>query len=53
MPQLTRLVISFIFVGLIGAGSAFAQAFDTKATAAYVLDQTTGTVLMSKNASTC
>ena len=50
MPQLTRLVISFIIVGLIGAGSAFAQAFDTKATAAYVLDQTTGTVLMSKNA---
>ena len=27
-----------------------AQAFDTRATSAWVLDQTTGTVLLSKNA---
>ncbi len=50
MPRLTRLVISSIVIGLLWAVSAAAQAFDTKATAAYVLDQTTGTVLMSKNA---
>jgi len=50
MPRLTRLVISSISIGLLWAVSAAAQAFDTKATAAYVLDQTTGTVLMSKNA---
>ncbi|SHG81729.1 D-alanyl-D-alanine carboxypeptidase (penicillin-binding protein 5/6) [Cognatiyoonia sediminum] len=50
MPRLTRLVISSIAIGLLWAVSAAAQAFDTKATAAYVLDQTTGTVLMSKNA---
>ena len=30
--------------------AAFSQALDTKATAAYVLDQSTGTVLLSKNA---
>lgn len=35
---------------LIGASAIAAHAFDTKAKAAYVLDQTTGTVLMSKNA---
>ena len=29
-----------------------AHAFDTKATAAYVIDQTTGTVLLAKNADT-
>lgn len=34
---------------LIGASAIAAHAFDTKAKAAYVLDQTTGTVLMSKN----
>ncbi len=32
--------------------SGAARAFDTRATAAYVLDQTTGTVLLSKNADT-
>ncbi|MFK7754806.1 MAG: D-alanyl-D-alanine carboxypeptidase family protein [Sedimentitalea sp.] len=38
---------------LLGALTALpAAAFDTSATAAYVLDQTTGTVLMAKNADT-
>ena len=32
------------------AGLAQAQAFNTKARAAYVLDETTGTVLLDKNA---
>lgn len=34
----------------LGAGQAVAQAFNTKARAAYVLDETTGTVLLDKNA---
>ena len=32
--------------------TAVAQAFDTRATAAYVIDQTTGTTLLSKDADT-
>lgn len=32
--------------------TAVAQAFDTRATAAYVIDQTTGTILLSKDADT-
>lgn len=35
---------------LVSASAAPAQSFDTRATAAYVLDHSTGTVLLSKNA---
>jgi D-alanyl-D-alanine carboxypeptidase (penicillin-binding protein 5/6) len=35
---------------LLWASSLWAQAFETRASAAFVLDQTTGTVLLSKNA---
>jgi D-alanyl-D-alanine carboxypeptidase (penicillin-binding protein 5/6) len=41
---LVALVLSLV------AGAVLAQAFDTKAGAAYVFDQTTGTVLLAKNA---
>ena len=37
---------------VIGAQACFAQTFDTRATAAYVFDQTTGTVLLTKNEDT-
>lgn len=37
-------------LSMIAAGAAFAQALDTRATAAYVYDQTTGIVLLEKNA---
>ena len=37
---------------VIGAQACFAQTFDTRATAAYVFDQTTGTVLLTKNEET-
>ena len=39
-------------VSLMWALSSAAQTFDTRATAAYVLDQSTGTVLLDKNANT-
>lgn len=39
-----------ILAGLSLGLPAMAQSFDTRATAAYVLDQTTGTVLLAKNA---
>lgn len=39
-----------IFIILTLALSAQVHAFETKATSAYVMDQTTGTVLLSKNA---
>ncbi|MEL6960491.1 MAG: D-alanyl-D-alanine carboxypeptidase family protein [Pseudomonadota bacterium] len=39
-----------VIVGAVLAPMATAQAFDTRATAAYVYDQTTGTVLLEKNA---
>jgi len=44
--MLARLTAVFIFF----AGAASAQIFDTRAEAAYVIDQRTGTVLLSKNA---
>ncbi|WP_246139511.1 D-alanyl-D-alanine carboxypeptidase family protein [Phaeobacter marinintestinus] len=44
------LLRSTLAVLLLCASTSTALAFDTKARAAYVLDQTTGTVLMSKNA---
>ncbi|SNR80865.1 D-alanyl-D-alanine carboxypeptidase family protein [Puniceibacterium sediminis] len=43
-----RLVIAGVSVAALLAGSA--QAFDTRARAAFVLDQSTGTVLLAKNA---
>lgn len=45
-----RLVASVLLMALPVA--ALSQAFDTRATAAYVIDQTTGTVLLSKDADT-
>ncbi|WP_296425089.1 D-alanyl-D-alanine carboxypeptidase family protein [Yoonia sp.] len=42
--------IRFVILGVsLSATAAFAQTFDTRATAAYVFDQTTGTVLLAKN----
>ena len=38
------------FALCVSGAAAIAQAFDTRATAAYVFDQTTGTVLLDKNA---
>ena len=44
---------SSLFMAIVGcvfsATTALAQTFDTRATAAYVFDQTTGTVLLAKN----
>lgn len=48
--SLRRLLASALLPLILIAPSA--QAFDTRATSAYVLDQTTGTVLLSKNAET-
>ncbi|MFZ3583873.1 D-alanyl-D-alanine carboxypeptidase family protein [Loktanella sp. DJP18] len=48
MFSLTRPLILLLLC--ISAGAASAQAFNTKARAAYVLDATTGTVLLEKNA---
>lgn len=42
----TGFACAFVFATTIGT----ATAFETKATAAYVLDQTTGTILLEKNA---
>ncbi|SLN38590.1 D-alanyl-D-alanine carboxypeptidase family protein [Pseudooctadecabacter jejudonensis] len=42
--------IAALALSLGAATSPLAQGFDTRATAAYVIDQTTGTVLLSKNA---
>lgn len=50
---LFRLVRSGIYgLGLISLTALPASAFDTTATAAYVIDHTTGTVLLDKNADT-
>ncbi len=46
MRHFAACAVLLMFAPLV----ASAQALDTKATAAYVLDQTTGTVLLSKNA---
>ncbi|WP_377507014.1 D-alanyl-D-alanine carboxypeptidase family protein [Octadecabacter sp. R77987] len=51
--MLARLTVhGLIAAGFLAAGtlSAAAQSFETRAGAAYVIDQTTGTVLLSKNA---
>lgn len=49
-----RHLIAFVtaLCALISLSTAASAAFETRATAAYVLDQTTGTVLLSKNAET-
>ncbi len=49
-----RHLIAFVtaLCALISLSTAAIAAFETRATAAYVLDQTTGTVLLSKNADT-
>ncbi|MEC8794861.1 MAG: D-alanyl-D-alanine carboxypeptidase family protein, partial [Pseudomonadota bacterium] len=49
-----RHLIAFVtaLCALISLSTAATAAFETRATAAYVLDQTTGTVLLSKNAET-
>ncbi len=49
MLSQTKALLTLILIGFL---SVPAFAFDTKAKAAYVLDQTTGTILLSKNADT-
>lgn len=48
--HLLRPFFTALFAVLTLTNIAHAQGFDTRATAAYVFDQTTGTVLLSKNA---
>ena len=48
-PNLLRFALLTITLLLVGL-SAAAQSFETKARAAFVYDQTTGTVLLAKNA---
>ena len=43
-----KILISFLFLSICCVSQAYS--FDTKARAAYVIDQTSGTVLLSKNA---
>ena len=43
-----KIFISVLFLGV--CSSSLAYSFDTKARAAYVIDQTSGTILLSKNA---
>lgn len=50
MLKSLRLAAAFAAILMFAPLVASAQALDTKATAAYVIDQTTGTVLLSKNA---
>lgn len=45
-----RPIAAISFLLLMAPLAAISQALDTKATAAYVLDQSTGTILLSKNA---
>ena len=46
--QIRHIAAAFVLI-IVGAQ---ANAFETRATAAYVIDQTTGTVLLNKNADT-
>ena len=46
--QIRHLAAAFV----LAFAGAQAHAFETRATAAYVIDQTTGTVLLNKNADT-
>ena len=43
-----KIFISLLFLSICLGSQAYS--FDTKARAAYIIDQTTGTVLLSKNA---
>jgi len=52
MSVLLRRAAALILILAIVPFAAAAQAFDTRATAAYVIDQSTGTVLLSKDADT-
>ncbi|MCZ7675441.1 MAG: D-alanyl-D-alanine carboxypeptidase [Roseovarius sp.] len=49
---MSRLTVLFAPIALILALALPAQAFDTRARAAFVVDMTTGTVLLEKNADT-
>ncbi len=49
MTTAVRIIATAVLL-ICGASLAIAQTFETKARAAYVFDQTTGTVLMEKNA---
>ncbi|MEQ9176863.1 MAG: serine hydrolase, partial [Alphaproteobacteria bacterium] len=49
MPRLTLLLSHIVLIVLLALP---ARAFDTQAKAAYVMDMTTGTVLLDKNADT-
>ena len=52
MTTIARRFVTLMVVLCAFAGQAAAQAFESRASAAYVLDQTTGTVLLAKNADT-
>lgn len=52
MTMIVRSLVTFVVVLCAWVGQVAAQSFETSATAAYVLDQTTGTVLLAKNADT-
>ncbi|MGV6838619.1 MAG: D-alanyl-D-alanine carboxypeptidase family protein [Planktomarina sp.] len=47
-----RLICAAVVVNILSFAAPAALAFETKATAAFVIDQTTGTVLLNKNAQT-
>ena len=49
LPCPTRL-LAFVFAAILALAGPVQAAFDTRATAAWVYDQTTGTVLLEKNA---
>ncbi|MEJ6479423.1 MAG: D-alanyl-D-alanine carboxypeptidase family protein [Octadecabacter sp.] len=50
LARLSAQLILALTLLWVGALAATAQSFETRATAAYVYDQTTGTVLLEKNA---
>jgi serine-type D-Ala-D-Ala carboxypeptidase (penicillin-binding protein 5/6) len=52
MTRLVRAAVAALGIVFVSGGLARAQDFETAATAAWVFDQTTGTVLLSKNADT-
>jgi serine-type D-Ala-D-Ala carboxypeptidase (penicillin-binding protein 5/6) len=52
MTRLVRAAVAALGILIVSCGLARAQDFETAATAAWVFDQTTGTVLLSKNADT-
>ncbi len=50
MPTVLRTILTSLTLLVVTASLSLAQTFETSARAAYVYDQTTGTVLMAKNA---